>query len=601
MYELALSYLKKGWSVIPCGKNKIPLIPWKPYQTEMATPEDIKKWIETYPDAQIGIVTGKISNLTVVDIEKGGDPSFLPQETMIVETGSGGYHYYFKYDEGMTNKARIKELVDIRSEGGYVVAAGSESEKGKYTLLQVGVISKFPKELFPEKVDIFSYPSGGSSNFSQGNQLSKPVADYAGFGKGQRNDEMARYVGHVLAQVHPADWENKAWDIITSANQKNTPPLSQNELKMTFESIKRTERRNHPFGRPSSVVFAQNSSSTGHSQDDPLILGGEDDVIKHIAEVAEEQSINEDDVYPLQMPCFDDVINGGVSPGDVITIAGMSGHGKTTLVQDWTMSMVRGEKKAKALWFSYEVLPTHLWKKFREMGMTREDCAFIPAKHSTGNVAWVENKIKEGKEKFGIKTVFIDHLGFLMPKTSGILGKNLSSNYASFLTQVMRDLKSIALQEEVIIFLPVHMKKVDSRNRNSDIDDIKDSSGIGQESDLVFLIEREKNKEKDANSYFTDKTKITLAKNRKTGATVVADFNMVNGRFAYDNTNDILEDEFKKFGEVIEEKKEEEVKTKEIPVLYYNHDYDDVEEEKDYVRDEVIEVEPADVSWGDDK
>jgi replicative DNA helicase len=257
----------------------------------------------------------------------------------------------------------------------------------------------------------------------------------------------------------------------------------------------------------------------------------------HIADVADLQKINSDDVFPLEMPCFDEIINGGVSLGDVVIIAGQTGHGKTTLAQDWTMSLIRGEKSMKALWFSYEVLPVHLWKKFKEMGMSREDCAFIPAKHSTGNVAWVEQKIKEGKEKFGTRAVFIDHLGFLLPKTNGVLGKAMSANYASFLTQIMRDLKTLALQEEVVIFLPVHMKKVDSRNRMSDSDDIKDSSGIGQESDLVFLIEREKNKEKDAKTYFTDMTKITLAKNRKTGATLVANFSMVGGRFAYGDSN----------------------------------------------------------------
>jgi len=265
----------------------------------------------------------------------------------------------------------------------------------------------------------------------------------------------------------------------------------------------------------------------------------------HVADVADRQSINQSEVYPLQMPCFDDVIMGGVTAGDLVVIAGQTGHGKTSLAQDWTMSLLRGTPGIKALWFSYEVLASHLWGKFQSMGMNREDCAFIPAKHSTGNITWVEAKIKEGKEKFGIKAVFIDHLGFLLPKSSSIFGgKNMSSNYSSFLTQVVRDLKTIAIAEEVIIFLPVHMKKVQTRERQSDADDIKDSSGIGQESDLVFLIERERNKDENIRTYFTENTKITLAKNRKTGITVVGDFKMLNGRFAYDNSWNESQDKF---------------------------------------------------------
>lgn len=534
LLNYALESLKKGISVIPVGKNKIPLIPWKIYQERHATEEEVRKWFDTLDDPQIGFVTGKISDLLVVDVEKGGDPSNLPQDTTIVSTGGGGYHYYFKFEEGIRNKARIKDLIDWRGEGGYVVSPNSVSEKGPYTIRQEGPWGKFPKELFPEeKIDAFSLPSNSRETYGD-----LQLLDYKGAGQGSRNDETARYIGYVLTRIHPSDWEIKGWQIILSANQKNTPPLPQNELRATFESIKRTEKRNNPLGHL-NISDVQQSTQV---YEEPNVIDDENDEIKHIAEVAEEQALDQTEIYPLEMKCFDEAINGGVSAGDVVVIAGQSGHGKTTLAQDWTMSLIRGVKKVKALWFSYEVLPTHLWKKFQEMGMNKEDCVFIPAKHTTGNVAWVEKKIIEGKEKFGIKSVFIDHLGFLLPKTEGIMGRNLSSNYASFLTQVMRDLKSIAIKEEVIIFLPVHMKKVDSRNRHSDIDDIKDSSGIGQEADLVFLIEREKNKEPQLMTYFTDVTRITLAKNRKTGITLIANFTMVGGRFAYDGST-LSEDE----------------------------------------------------------
>lgn len=560
MYNLALSYLKRGWSVLPCGKNKVPLISWKEFQTRFPTETEVKGWFERFPDGQVGIITGKISNLTVVDFEKGADPSEFPQETLIVQTGGLGYHYFYLYEEGVTNKARIKELVDIRSEGGFVVAGGSVSEKGPYTILQDKPLLPFPKQLFPEKVDAFSFPEKEVS-FQTGDSSVNP---YGGAWQGTRNDDMTRYIGHVLTRIHPSDWDSEAWNIIVSANSRNTPPLAPRELKATFESIKRAEKSNSPLRHLRRSNWGGLVPSTVPKQEGPQILTEETDEIKHIADVADEQRIDQNDIYPLQMKCFDEAILGGVSPGDVVVIAGQTGEGKTTLAQDWTMSMVRGVKKAKALWFSYEVLPSHLWSKFQEMGMTREDCAFIPAKHTSGNVAWVEQKIREGKEKFGIKTVFIDHLGFLLPKTDGILGKNLSSNYASFLTQVMRDLKTMAIREEIILFLPVHMKKPDYRSKRADINDIKDSSGVGQESDLVFLIEREKDTDKDSTSYFTDVTKITLAKNRKTGMTVIGRFSMLNGRFAYDDSKEKADEEFKNFGKKAEPVKEE-VKKEVVP------------------------------------
>ena len=569
LLNYALESLKKGISVIPVGKDKIPLISWKIYQEKYATEEEVRGWFETFEDPQIGFVTGKISNLLVIDIEKGGDPSDLPQETTIIATGGQGYHYYFKYEDGIRNKARIKDLIDFRGEGGYVVSPNSVSEKGPYSVLLERPWGKFPKELFKEeKVDIFQSPGLSSSRSFE----KKPLKEYPGYGQGQRNDEMARYVGYVLTQIHPADWDSQGWQLVQAANTRNTPPLPPRELANTFNSIQRTERSKNPLGHATAQNYASGNVQS-EPEEDPLIMGDEDDEVRHLATVAEEQKLDQADIYPLEMPCFDGIINGGVSPGDVIAIAGQTGHGKTTLAQDWTMSLIRGIKSVKALWFSYEVLPTHLWNKFQEMGMKKEDLVFIPAKHSTGNVSWVENKVKEGKEKFGIKAVFIDHLGFLLPKTDGILGKKLSLNYSSFLTQIMRDLKAIAISEEVIIFLPVHMKKTDSRIKRPDIDDIKDSAGIGQESDLVFLIEREKERDKEAKTYYTDVTKITLAKNRKTGITVVANFSMINGRFAYDDSQEKFEENFKNFEGItkVEEVKKEpvaEVEAKTIALPY---------------------------------
>ncbi|HOO13173.1 MAG TPA: bifunctional DNA primase/polymerase, partial [Bacillota bacterium] len=115
--EAALQYLQKDWSVIPChsikngrctcgradcdkpGKHSI--IKWKEYQTRHATEEEVKKWWRRWPFANIGIVTGAISGLLVLDIdgtegaEAVGD-RHLPQ-TVFSETGGGGWHCFFEY------------------------------------------------------------------------------------------------------------------------------------------------------------------------------------------------------------------------------------------------------------------------------------------------------------------------------------------------------------------------------------------------------------------------------------------------------------------------------------------------------------------------
>ena len=68
--DAALHYAGIGWSVIPIKPDqKVPYIRWKDFQTQRATEEQIKKWWGEYPQARIGIVTGKISNLLVVDFD----------------------------------------------------------------------------------------------------------------------------------------------------------------------------------------------------------------------------------------------------------------------------------------------------------------------------------------------------------------------------------------------------------------------------------------------------------------------------------------------------------------------------------------------------
>lgn len=505
--EAALNYRFHNISVIPVGKNKIPLIPWKDFQTRLATPEEISKWFTDLKDAQLGIVTGKISNLTVVDIEAGGDPSFLPQNTSIIKTGGGGWHYYYLYEPGVANSARIRDLVDIRGEGGYVVAPPSSSDKGLYSLVKSESCSKFPGHLF------------GLKDAVKSKQATNTVSsdEYPGYGEGRRNDEMTRYIGSVLTRIHPSDWEKLAWTIIASANQKNTPPLSDFELRNSFRSIMETEKRKSPdrWNKKS------NNTNTPQAWESET----EDDIVL-MSEVAEAQSIKIDDINPLGYPIFDEAILGGSVPGDLIIVSAPTGEGKTSFCQSLTVNFLNDNKKV--LWFSYEVLMSYLWQKFQKMQVKSDSFIFAPFKHTTGNVGWIEKKVKEAKTKFGVKVVVIDHLGFLMPKMKQ---DDISRNYAAYLTQVVREIKTLAVQEEIIIILPVHMRKTEK----PDINDIRDASGIAQEADLVFIMERIKN-EGDAagTAYYSEYTKISLVKNRKTGKSVVGKFHMISEKFTYD-------------------------------------------------------------------
>jgi TPP-dependent trihydroxycyclohexane-1,2-dione (THcHDO) dehydratase len=127
-------YLEFGFSVMPCrGKN--PLLSWKKYQKEKPLKESVLEWDKT--NHNIAIITGKVSNLVIVDID-GEYPKDLPKmpKTWAVKTAKG-YHYYFEYPDfeigNRTNIFNAKEgetKIDIRGEGGYVIAPPSKHETG---------------------------------------------------------------------------------------------------------------------------------------------------------------------------------------------------------------------------------------------------------------------------------------------------------------------------------------------------------------------------------------------------------------------------------------------------------------------------------------
>lgn len=126
-------YYDMGLSVMPV-RGKMPLLAWKKWQSVRATPEQVEAW-DAGPH-NVGIITGHISGILVVDVDGETDLEF--PETWTVRT-SKGFHYYFNLPEGMDlrNRARAFPNVDIRAEGGYVVAPPSVHESGHvYTWLK---------------------------------------------------------------------------------------------------------------------------------------------------------------------------------------------------------------------------------------------------------------------------------------------------------------------------------------------------------------------------------------------------------------------------------------------------------------------------------
>ena len=152
----ALRCARRGWHVLPlyavydgrceCSAGQSCPHPGKHPRTlngvkdATTDPTVIKAWFNKWPDANLGIATGRASGFFAVDVDGDVGKESLKElqaehgrlpKTVTVQTGKGR-HRYFRCDGARVGNSagRLGKGIDIRGEGGYVVAAGSVHASG---------------------------------------------------------------------------------------------------------------------------------------------------------------------------------------------------------------------------------------------------------------------------------------------------------------------------------------------------------------------------------------------------------------------------------------------------------------------------------------
>jgi len=239
-------YASAGWSVIPVeARGKRPLVPWLEFQQRIATESEIASWFRKWPDANVGVVTGEVSQIVVVDVDPqhGGTQSLekmqraqgaLPR-TLEVHTGGGGRHLYFSYPSvRLHNRVGIRPGIDLRSEGGYVVAPPSvHPSQMRYRWLP----GQGPQDLSPEALPAWFIESMRISGQSRHGLKHWRRIVREGVAEGQRNTVLASFTGHLLR--HGVD-PDVALDLMLAWNQARCrPPLPDEEVAQVVQSIAR--------------------------------------------------------------------------------------------------------------------------------------------------------------------------------------------------------------------------------------------------------------------------------------------------------------------------------------------------------------------------
>lgn len=263
--EWALLYAHIGFAVLPLysirgnectcwkkdkcdtGKGKHPIAELVPSGVTDATKDAniIRRWWNLYPEANVGIATGGDSRLLVLDIDgdAGEEALFeitkqygpLPDTARQI-TGGAGLHYVFRYPSSHSIKnsaSQIGDHIDVRGEGGYIVAHPSIHRTGNRYIWEVECDPQtMPPAPPPEwliKLCKGKQRIGDNTAKKDGSKLpSERIAE------GKRNDTLYRQACYLRKY----GWDASELLVAIDALNRNRcdPPMHATEIQKIIDS-----------------------------------------------------------------------------------------------------------------------------------------------------------------------------------------------------------------------------------------------------------------------------------------------------------------------------------------------------------------------------
>jgi hypothetical protein len=243
----ALKLADRGLRVFPCRPHDKRPATLHGVKDATIDPDAIQRWWRQEPTFNIGVATGAVSGIMVIDVddldaeaelekledENGALPSTVEGVT------ARGRHLYFKWPgRDIRNSAgKIAPGIDVRANGGYVLGPPSLHPTGKRYAWSVDSANAFaaaPEWLInmaaaPAEVLLFDNTARPADPAQWRDLVRNGIAE------GCRNDKMARLVGHLLRRrVDP----EVTLEIALAINDARCrPPLPQREVIAIVDSI----------------------------------------------------------------------------------------------------------------------------------------------------------------------------------------------------------------------------------------------------------------------------------------------------------------------------------------------------------------------------
>jgi len=240
--EAALWYAKLGYSVIPLQpKGKKPLLEWKPYQQQRAEKEEISSWWQEWPEANVGIVTGAISGILVLDIDGWEGEQTIRYKglycppSIISRTGGGNWHYLYRHPGfECRNFARqtgetLSRGLDFMGDGDYMVAPPSIHHSGNPYKWYVSPREGVPVDAPPWLLQLIQNQPRGKRDGRTEKESEKA--------REQRAEELTRRAHILLKKGIPSQEAGiilQAW----SERRYSTPPPEEEVLEILQQVVK---------------------------------------------------------------------------------------------------------------------------------------------------------------------------------------------------------------------------------------------------------------------------------------------------------------------------------------------------------------------------
>lgn len=469
-HELAaLDYAALGWPVLPvfgvdahgscaCGRQECAVAGKHPRTTRglndaTVDKDQIDRWWSLWPGANVGIQTGARAGLVVLDIDQPEIPSELADligkgvgGIPTVRTGGGGLHLYFRHPGGeVPNRVRVLGLpVDVRADGGYVIAPPSRHTSGnEYIWITEGEPPELPETL---------------REVLRGRVVTEVTAcpDARLFYEGTRNQSLMRVAGALRrAELTP---EAIKAALVIENEQRCQPPLELEEVERVCRSI-----LTYPEGAGEALV-------PGEARKHLCAY-----TLAQVAQMAPEE--------------LDWMIDGYVAAGLITSLSSKPKIGKTTLVCAGISAMCRGEdflgrktRMPHVLYLTEENAITFS-QVLARTGVTDHDAITIVPRAGAYGLRWDEviEDVRGLLEPFGPSLLIVDTLPDWVSLPSDW------ENSSSMVKEVMRPLRQLASEGHAVLSL-FHQRKSGGGIHDS----TRGSSAFAGDADILVTLEEQR-------------------------------------------------------------------------------------------------------------